>query len=374
MAATTFGELLGPARAHLDAATGSGGELGGDSVMAAARVMSRIAGALSRYLADIAPYGVAEAIIRTGLDEQAWAALDAREALRMAAGSLRPRGGSPCDFVVGAPGPLVVRLEAASASLTAARDLLRTHFGTDADGQWVERSDWAAVITSEPVTRAVLGEVASWSRQLAFLTARFFLASAGDAAVPEPMHSGLAGACHWMLTASAALAAGQRGDPATAADMALLQAVPVNVAPPRRVPVVAEAVAELAEGVDVSAARLRAIAWTMTDQAAWSPAMTADSWQWTATGAAVICHVSELMLGSLAEHPGLEAGLPGVGPQLHAAAESAAQACVSWRKAAAVWTDMVTETPRSGRADLQAKARRVGPQRTRRRLLPRVFR
>jgi hypothetical protein len=344
MAAATFGELLGPARERFDAATGSGAELPGESVTAAARAVGKIAGILSRYLADIAPHSAAEAVIGAGLDGWTRVVLDAREALRIAAAGLGAHGALGNRPAASSAGSLVADLEAASDLLIAGRDLLRTHVGTDAAGQWTERSDWAAVIGSVPVTRALVGEVADWSRQLAFLSVRLFLACAENRDVSEPVHHGLAGACHWMLTASAALIAGQQSSPAAAADVALLRAIPVNVVPPRRAPAVGETVAELAEGLAVSAARLRVIAWDAAGQAAWSPVMTADSWQWTATGAAVICHLGERMLGALAEHPEFEAGLPGGRARARAAADRLGRACGSWRAAATVWNDVVTET------------------------------
>jgi hypothetical protein len=84
-----------------------------------------------------------------------------------------------------------------------------------------------------------------------------------------------------------------------------------------------ETAADLASGLAVSAARLRAIAWATAGQAAQAPVMTADSWRWTATGAAVICHVSELMLTSLADRTVLFTGAPGLTAQLRTAARKA---------------------------------------------------
>jgi hypothetical protein len=58
------------------------------------------------------------------------------------------------------------------------------------------------------VSRALLEEMASWSQQLAFLAARLSLVSPTEAALPVPVQHALAGACHWLLTASGALAVG----------------------------------------------------------------------------------------------------------------------------------------------------------------------
>ena len=55
---------------------------------------------------------------------------------------------------------LAGRLAAAVRSLTVARDLLHTHFTADPDGLRTERSDWAPVIASAPVNRALLAGLA----------------------------------------------------------------------------------------------------------------------------------------------------------------------------------------------------------------------
>jgi len=231
MTAATFGDLLGPARGHLGCAAGfPDSVLRGESAVAAAGVTGRLALTLSRYLADIAPYGMAEAITNRSLRPRIGAAVDAREALRMAAAALRaaaagthsPRGEPPAPAAAGL---------AAGDSLAAGRDLLRTHFATSPDGAWLPQSDWSAVIGSAPVTRALAAEVGSWSRQLAFLLTRISQAAETDAAVPAAVRHGLAGGCQRLLTASAAITAGQRPGPATLADAVLLQAVPANAGP-----------------------------------------------------------------------------------------------------------------------------------------------
>jgi hypothetical protein len=343
--AATFGDLLSPARGHLACAAGFPDNfLRAESAIAAAGVTSRLALTLSRYLADIVPYGMAEAITNPSLRPRVRAAVDGREALRMAAATL-------CTAAAGtdSPGrdsadPLVASLAAAGDSLSAGRDLLRTHFATSPDGSSLQESDWSAVITSAPVTRALAAEAASWSRQLAFLMARLSQAAETHEAVPAAVRHGLASGCQWLLTASAALTAGQRSAPATLADASLLHAIPANTALPRQPPGDGETAGALAGAVAASAARLRVVTWRTAEQAAWSEAMTAESWRWTATGAAVTCHISQLLLQSLAGRPGLFTGMPEVALQLRAADESAARACARWRDAASAWNDITTET------------------------------
>ena len=59
-----------------------------ESITAAATMTGRLAMTLSHYLADIAPYDMAEAITSTELDPQIRAAVQAREALQLAADAL----------------------------------------------------------------------------------------------------------------------------------------------------------------------------------------------------------------------------------------------------------------------------------------------
>ena len=344
MTAATFGSLLGPVHARLEAAAGFDHAPGAEAVIAAAQMAGQAAGTLTRYLADIAPYGMAEAITSPALDAWSRAVVDAREALRLAEARLRPDDLEQGVAGSGAADPLVGWLGEAAGLLAAGRDLLRSHFGTDTQDGWTERSDWVAVVNSVPVTRALVAAVAGWSQQLSCAMARLSVAAAGDRSVPVSVYQGLAGASHWLVTASAMLWAGQRGDPASAADGELLASIPVNVLDLRDPPREAETAAGLAAGVAASAARLRQIAWVSADWSAWSPAMTADSWQWTATAAAVVCHASGLMLQAQIDCQGPGDGAPGVRRQLHSAAEAAGQACSRWRAAASAWRQVMTET------------------------------
>jgi hypothetical protein len=344
MTTATFGSLLGPVHARLEAAARFDHTPAAGSVAAAAQMAGRIARTLTRYLTDIAPYGMAEAITSSALNARSRAVVDAREALRLAEAELHPGEHHYSAQGSGVEDPLVGWLGEAAGLLAAGRDLLRSHFGTDTADGWTVRSDWAAVVDSVPVTRALVASVAGWSQQLSQAIARLSVAAARDRSVPASVHQGLASASHRLVAASALLWAGQRSDPASTADDELLAAIPVNVPAPRDSPREAETAAELAAGVEASAARLRKIAWVSADWPAWSSAMTADSWQWTAAAAAVVCHVSGLMLQAQIDHQGPEDGVPGVRTQLRSAAEAAGQACSRWRAAAAAWREVMTET------------------------------
>ena len=344
MTTATFGDVLHRARGHLDAAAElTASATSRESITAAATMTGRLAMTLSRYLADIAPYDMAEAITSNELDPQIRAAVQAREALQLAADALRT-----CSHDSSAPGrepadSLTARLAATAAALAAGRDLLRTHTTVCPDGQWAPRSPWAAVIGSGPVARALAAEVARWSQDLALITARLSVAAQLDAAIPAPVSQRLAAACPLMLTASTTITAAQRQHPATTPDAELLHAVPVNRIPQPQPPSDSETAADLAAGIAISADRLHAAAPAAAEQAAWAPEMTAESWRWTATGAAIICDLSQLMLTSLAERAALFTGTP-VTARLHGAADSAASACARWREVRAAWQDITTET------------------------------
>ena len=154
MTAATFGDILAAARRHLDAATGLTGSIADrESITAAAAMTGRLAMTLSRYLADVAPYDMAEVITNGELSAQMRAAVQAREALQLAAEGLRTATRDQDSPGPEPAGPLAAHLAAAAAALAAGRDLLRTHATTGPDGHWEPRSRWATVIGSGPVSQ-----------------------------------------------------------------------------------------------------------------------------------------------------------------------------------------------------------------------------
>jgi hypothetical protein len=343
MSAATFGDLLTPARRHLQAAADfPGSAVHGDSIAAAARATSRLTRTLSSCLGAVAPHGMAEVITSRELHPQTQAAVTAREALRLADDGLRAAatdGGEPGA----APDPLTAHLSAAATALAAGQDLLRGHFTTDPHDRWSTRSNWSAVICSNSITRALTAEVANWSQRLAFITTRLSLASQADPALQGPSRQGLAGASHWLLTAGTLLAA-ERDDLTIATDTELLHVVPAILGPEplrRQGPETAD---ELVQGIAASTARLQVIMRAPAADAVWSTELTADSWRWSATGAAVMSHISELTLNTLGERSGLFADGAALGGQLRSSAESAARACACWRQVATAWNEITTET------------------------------
>ena len=63
--------------------------------------------------------------------------------------------------------PAARRLDAAAGALAAGRDLLHTHVAVRPDGSRLERSEWAPVVTSVPVARALLLELGLWAGRIA---------------------------------------------------------------------------------------------------------------------------------------------------------------------------------------------------------------
>ena len=148
---------------------------------------------------------------------------------------------------------------------------------------------------SDAPTRAVLEEVARWLGKLTVLGDALSIACAVNDVSPAPENLNWADARPWLLSAGAAT-------------------------------------------------RLRAIAARTAGQAAWSPAATTDSWKWTATAAAIISHLSEHMLRSLAGRAGQWQWPPDTGPQLHATAEASGEACTQWQEVVIAWGDLCTES------------------------------
>src|SRR5262249_48926405 len=84
--------------------------------------------------------------------------------------------------------PATQRIDAATASLAAGRDLLRTHIAARPDGTQMDRSEWAQVVTSAPVARALLLELGLWARRAAAHAAPARRAPQRPGARPPALH------------------------------------------------------------------------------------------------------------------------------------------------------------------------------------------
>jgi hypothetical protein len=300
---------------------------------------------MARYLADItAPVAGVSLRDRALLSPWARAGIEAQDALGYAAAFLRSGGaGAGRLGQAAAAGSVCGGLDAAAVSMRTGRDLLHTHFRIGPDGARRDYSEWAQVIASGPVTRALLLEVASWARQIAPQGAALALSRAPAQRDTADARRRLNAACQWLWVLDSAVQAAHRDDPVSVEDVRLLHAVPVNAVPDRRVPDGTETVQELCHGAQGSAERVRHVAWLLPPQAAWSPGLTADSLRQSARCATVISHHCEILLRSLAARAAGR-GDASLSTGLLASADAAGHAREAWLRAARGWNLMTTDT------------------------------
>jgi hypothetical protein len=333
----TFGDFLRPAGEHIAAAVSIRDELPAEATFGVIRQFARLLSTLVHYLDDLpVPDEFEAAIAAEPLSPEAQTVLDTRIALRRGAQSLRYAMNTLADAVIDDSHPAVQHLSAAAGFLAAGRDLLQTHFATSPGGTGERHSYWAPVITSPPVTAALLGEIAGCALRLAPWTARL--------SVPEttardlPAAAGLAAltASHCTWVAGAAVQAAQRRHPPTPDASRLLCAIPANFPPPRVAPSDGEQVSDLGHGTIVTAERLRH-ATLAAGQARWSTTATSASWRKDALASAIIGHASEFILRGLAERANQLAIGAAICSQLHSAADAYSQAWPKWREVAHYW-------------------------------------
>ncbi|MHB1430824.1 MAG: hypothetical protein ACYCVZ_01730 [Streptosporangiaceae bacterium] len=267
------------------------------------------------------------------------------EALRKAAEFLRQLPGRPSPSV-GRTGhrasdPATRGIAEAGAALTTGRDLLHTHLAVTPAGYTQGRSEWARVVTSVPVARAMLFEVASCARQVALVGGQL-------ATAPLPVHGSaearrrVNAACQWLWVLDWTVQAAHGHDPLRVGDQRLLRAIPVNAIEPRQHPTGTGSVSRLCEGTISTAERVRRIARMEVPAAAWSPSLTAASLRETASCATVISHNCQVVLGTLARRVG-EGGPAELAEQLAKAADAAGAARQAWIDAARQWRSITTD-------------------------------
>jgi hypothetical protein len=182
----TFGDFLRPAGEHIAAAVSIHDELPAEAAFGAICQFGRLLSTLVHYLDDLpVPDEFSAAMATEPLSPETQTVLDTRIALRRGAQSLRYAMNTLADAVIDDSHPSVQHLSAAAESLAAGRDLLQTHFATRPGGSRERCSYWAPVITSPPVTAALLGEIAGCALRLAPWTARL--------SVPETRSGGRSG-------------------------------------------------------------------------------------------------------------------------------------------------------------------------------------
>jgi hypothetical protein len=344
----TFGDFLRPAGEHIAAAVSIRDDLSAEATFGVIRQFGRLLCTLVHYLDDWpVPDEFEAAMTAEPLSPEAQTVLDTRIALRRGAQSLRHAVSTLADAVIDDSHPAVQHLSAAADFLAAGRDLLQTHFATGPVGTREGRSYWAPVITSRPVTAAMLGEIAGCALRLAPWTARLSVpeTTAGDVPAATGLAALTASHCTWV--AGAAVQAAHRRHPPSADARRLLCAIPANFPPPRVAPSGHEQVSDLCHGAIVSAQRLRHAGLAFARQARWSPTATSTSWRKDALASAIIGHASEFILRGLAERA-MQLGLgPAICAQLHGAADASSQAWPTWRTIAHHWDIASTGTHRS---------------------------
>jgi hypothetical protein len=347
-----FGDFLDAAHSHL----GSSGVLsraasrGGD-VQEISHSLLRVVIVIGRYVQDVsaAPGQVPS---REMPVMGAWdrAGADARSALSRAAMILH--GDTPARRHPARPAgsELARRLDAVALSLVTGRDLLQTHVARDPEGSRELRSPWWPVVSSQPVTRALLAEMALLARDIAPLG--LWVASSdsthgGPASrrrltAASPRHR-LTAACEWLQFLDTSIHAAHQQEPVSAGDLELLRAIPASRLPARQLPDGNEPVTGLCEGVIAAAEWARHAAWVSAKVAPGSPAMTVSSWRRVAAASTLTGHHCEILLKSLADRAS-DYGPSELAGGLLQAADAAASASARWLRVAHALDDVTTDT------------------------------
>jgi hypothetical protein len=336
--APVFGDFLVSAGEHITAAISFRSELPDSAQGGAARQIGRLVATVSNYLADLpAAPGLAPGPGRDAGPPNVAAQL----ALGRAAHSLRQATPGMAGTDSADIHPAIAHLSAAAECLAAGRDLLQTHFATGPDGARAGTSYWAPLITSGPVTAALLGELATCLDSLGPWIAAQTPARRASPSRSSSAQRALRSAEPWLHLAVTAIHAAQQVHYPLPA-RSLLDAIPANAPPPRLPPAADEPVHDLCECIPLTAERLRYLTCDFAARARWSPAATSLSWRRDALASAIIAHASELILRALTERAaqlGLE---PAFGARLHDAVTAMGRAWTSWRAVAGHWDIMTT--------------------------------
>jgi hypothetical protein len=306
---------------------------GRDLVLAMSRLADDIGGDPAEGVRSPVPYvwAQATATVQSALRQAAW---NLFEVINDLGG---PQGPGSEDI-------LARRLGQAARFIIAGRDLLQTHFATDSEGVSMPLSSRSAAIWSPQAACVLLSEIGGWCRQFSPVMAELSTVSSRRCRIPHGTRDRLAMTYQCLLAADMAIWPAAQRRPASDQDRRLLSAIPLYVRPERSAPRHGENVAKLCDGIAISAERLRTTARRLAGEARWSPLVTADSWQWNASAAAITCDACGVTLRLAAEG----ARQLGIGTEL---AEQVGAAAVTvgnmhqhWLAAAAAWDDVTTDT------------------------------
>jgi hypothetical protein len=255
----------------------------------------------------------------------------AEAALSTAAG---PEG----DVSNGRPGSGSGDLRGATRSMTLGRDLLHTHDTIPAGCLAAGGSEWTPVVSSAPVTCAVLHEAGGWTRQIAGHAYR----TSSAAGCPEAERRTLSAAGKTLSQVSWAIGAAQERRPVRQGQLRLLHAMPMNTIPEPRLPESGVSVADLTAGIISTAERLRGATRHGLAEPPWSSQLTRETLRQTAGCCAISASSLQIMLSTLAA----QHGSPGATARasLAAAADSAALARAAWLAVTESWNSITTDT------------------------------
>jgi hypothetical protein len=353
------GDFLRAASHHLQFARARDPH-GPGEVAPAAASLGRLAVALGRHLHDAAPaadlsaYATGDPALRPSADRsrsarqltgRPRAAADALRALARAAHRLDPPEAPAGAGKPAAPAgwPVAGHLAAAAQAVTGARDLLQTHFAPGPAGGATWTSEWAPVVTSDPVRRALFAEVAGSAHLAASAAAR--VGQAGLARRRGARRAaGLLEACQDFWAAEAAIRAALLTDPVQATERELLHAIPVNALPARAEPSGTETVPQLCGAVISTAERVRQATWRQAgDGQRLPPGASAASLRQCAAAATVTSYAYGVVIDRLADRAGA-LGMDRAGQALATAGAAAPAANSGWIAASRALGQMKTDT------------------------------
>jgi hypothetical protein len=276
------------------------------------------------------------------------AALQAREALAKALRTL------PAEQRAPSPSGPARYLTEAARSLTAAQDLLHTHFAPGpTPGSRTPASEWAPVISSEAVTRALAARAGAVAQQTAPLAARLGqMGLSGNRKHDRPARK-LLTAAEALWAADAATRAANSTDPVTATGIELLHAIPSRATPQRRLPTPADPLPALCQGTVVAAERLRAATWRPPAPSA--PHLSSIALRSTAAATVVISHNCAAALEMLAARAA-HTGLAGLEDSLREHAATAHTITAAWLDVAKTWSVRIVTDTRAGHTEVSQNA------------------
>jgi hypothetical protein len=266
------------------------------------------------------------------------AATQTREALVTAEATLSTSAGFEGDVSNGRPGWGNGNLRGATRSMMLGRDLLHTHDACDTGRLAAGGSEWTPVVSSAPVTCAVLHELGGWTRQIAGHAYRMSSA----AGCPEAERRTLSAAGKTLSQVSWAIGAAQERRPVRQGQLRLLHAIPVHALPEPCLPAGGDSVADLTAGVISTAERLRGAARHGSTEPPWSRQLTRETLRQTTGCCAISASSVQVMLSTLtAPHGSPDAP---ASASLAAAADSADRARAAWLAVTQSWNSITTDT------------------------------